>query len=73
MTEKAKELGIESIFPQEVGVEYIDGLTKREYFAAMAIQVMSRFVETIDDYNYKDVARKCVFLADALLDELSYN
>lgn len=43
------------------------GLTKREYFAAMAIE----YVPNVAGQTYRDIARKAISLADALIMELN--
>jgi hypothetical protein len=65
-----KELGYANAFPQakediKTGSEY--GLTKREYFAAMAMQ---GFITT-DVCLIDDCARYAVKAADALIAELN--
>lgn len=47
------------------------GLTKREYFAACAMQGISTRVCTDASDDEPNVAKKCVALADALIDALS--
>jgi hypothetical protein len=54
--------------PEAVGIESQTGLTKREYFAAMAMQALtSRKVKQRDDV----VAAMSVRMADALIAELN--
>ncbi|MDR2207150.1 MAG: hypothetical protein LBE36_13460 [Flavobacteriaceae bacterium] len=69
ISEKAKELGKEPINNTE---RWNGGLTKREYFAAMAMQGMTMF---IPEYKgcFADIAKDCIKLADAILEELSKN
>ncbi|MDR2927158.1 MAG: hypothetical protein LBV41_02985 [Cytophagaceae bacterium] len=79
MTEKVKQLGNGKVsnvrFTDLAGLTSLteienNGLTKREYFAAMAMQGMlsdpEREVVTISD-----IACDCARYADALLEELS--
>jgi len=49
-----------------------NGLTKREYFAAMAMQC---FVESEmkDGLTFEEVAERCVLQADALITALNPN
>lgn len=71
----------DSAFPQEyeVGKLSIDagrvlrGLTKREYFAAMAMGAAMQYASGDGRYNMKaeDFAKSAVAYADALLKELS--
>jgi len=78
MTEKAKQLGQETVEPcyvvtntdkkGEITVEIHDGLTKREYFAVMAMQglcVNDGFLTT------EILTAQSIRHADALLEELS--
>ena len=54
--------------------EYNTGLTKREYFAAMAMQGMIANGVTIDvdkDYVFKTRAQTCIIMADALIKALN--
>lgn len=46
------------------------GLTKREYFAAMAMQGLFADMTKQDEYTFQDVALDAVQAADALLAEL---
>jgi hypothetical protein len=80
MTDKAKQLGNEPVNPVP---DYSIGLTKREYFAAMAMQglvtdqnILSRVCDIAEkDGEYISVEDVCSFqsvvYADALLEELS--
>lgn len=47
------------------------GLTKREYFAAIALQGLLSNPEESARTNNQDVARKAVFFADKLIAELN--
>ena len=47
------------------------GLTKREYFAAIALQGLLSNPEEYARTNNQDVARKAVFFADKLIAELN--
>jgi hypothetical protein len=53
------------------------GITKREYFAALALQgVMANphnIPEKSDDHVHKRVARAAILLADSLIEELNKN
>jgi len=78
MTEEAKKLGNQKSYPhigwdlssgeeKVVIFSYDDsGLTKREYYAGLAMQAIITNCGTLD--NYSGYAIKC---ADALLEELS--
>ena len=83
MTNKATQTGKEPAFstmyfrqngnaseycPFEVDTS--SGLTKREYFAAKALQGLLADSE-LDTFGVKDFAEKSVRYADALLEELS--
>lgn len=48
-----------------------DGLTKREYFAAMAMQGMLGNQETYLSMQLKDVAAESVVVADELINALN--
>ena len=52
------------------GIKIYTGLTKREHFAAMAMQGL---ISEINVHNYKDLAEYSVRAADALLKELEQN
>lgn len=56
---------------KEAGIYYSDvnGLTKREYFAAMAMQGLCSTVD--DSTTSKAIASDSVLMADALIAELS--
>lgn len=55
-----------------IGVnENTGGLTKREYFAAMAMQGFVANSKNYCQFNPTDDAHYCIKLADALLEELS--
>jgi len=46
------------------------GLTKREYFAAMAMQgILANHLFTNQFDNYNEIAEKCYVQADAMLEE----
>ncbi|MDR0295172.1 MAG: hypothetical protein LBH91_03140 [Prevotellaceae bacterium] len=79
MTEKAKQLGNETAYPI---IEFADstntcGVTKREYFAGLAMQgLLSNCVtivnaEATDEGDFKAISRDAVKFADAMLEELS--
>ena len=83
MTEEAKKLGNEGVFNNEethypeLGMPYTSGskgITKREYFAGLAMQGI------LDNPNTKPtnenaiiIAKFATFYADMLLEELSKN
>jgi len=82
MTDKAKKLGKEVV----TGVYYDIpkglncGLSKREYFASLAMQaILSNPTDWYEDYGLKDADKRfkaevlAVEYADALLEELSKN
>ena len=70
MTEKAKKLGDEPIGQLNANGEYyISGLTKREYFAAMAMQAIIH-ENYLDDKHYS-IAYEAIKYADVLLEELA--
>lgn len=59
------ENGNNTAFPSDIHRYTDGGLTKREYFAAMAMQgIVDR------NFHYDDVARDSVRFADAILKEL---
>jgi hypothetical protein len=59
------ENGNKTAFPSDIHRYTDGGLTKREYFAAMAMQgIVDR------NFHYDDVARDSVRFADAILKEL---
>ena len=69
-----------SIFPVAVDINNLkdhviyQGLTKREYFAAMAMQGMVANGSSIDidkDYPYQTRAKTCILIADALIKALN--
>ena len=49
---------------------HLNGLTKREHFAAMAIQGNIKAFQDCDVTDYHDMAQDCVMFADALLKAL---
>jgi hypothetical protein len=66
------ENGKRPIVPMLNGVYWDDGLTKREYFAALAMQAI-KFNDYYQVYGNKwavEVAKDAVIMADALLKEL---
>ena len=72
-TEKAKRLGREFItgvfcnIPDDIN----QGLTKREYFAAVALNGLLIGYATEIEIDFKLAAKKSVILADVLLEELA--
>lgn len=86
MTEQEKKMGDEAAFPVQEGmisgstkeVPAASGLTKREYFAAMAMQGMidaTQANSTAFDFELasgqSEIARHAVSMADALLAALA--
>lgn len=57
--------GAEQSFTNQSPHELPTGLTKREYFAGLAMQGMAS-----SDLTYEDIAHDAVKMADALLKEL---
>ena len=57
--------GSESVHPIGDGLKY-SGLTKREYFAAMALQTIK-----FKNYTPEEMAENAVKIADALIEELN--
>ena len=64
MTEKAKKLGNEPITTDSMNA----GLSKREYFAAMAMQGL---LTNLNFEDHENTPQMAVEYADALLEELS--
>ena len=60
--------GIYNIMEQSGGE--FGGLTKRENFAAMAMQGMMANTHAVENLSQIDVAKEAVSMADALLKEL---
>ena len=65
-------------FPQTVetrnNVWHTKGLTKREYFAAMAMQGMIAngcFIDIDKDYPFEARSKTCILIADALIEALN--
>lgn len=49
-----------------------EGLTKREYFAAMAMQgMLANSAEGNTEWNYDTMAKHCCIAADALVEQLN--
>jgi len=80
MTEKAKILGnakVDDVRHTDYSgltnvIEFQNGLTKREYFAGLALKGVTAFIPNdSQDEDYKIYARQAIKLADALLEELS--
>ena len=76
MTKEAEKLGNESAIPEVYTnafdhISSTNGLSKREFFAAMAMQgiISNASIAKITD-SYKDVAEWSIEHADALLEEL---
>ena len=58
----------------KIGEQFIPGLTKREYFAGLAMQGAITLKLPAKDAELmmpESVAKACVFLADALIKELN--
>ena len=66
MTEEAERNGIRQAFADEVNI----GLTKREYFAGLAMQGLLANPKLTDDYESPLMA-DAVSYADSLLEALS--
>jgi len=64
------ENGNKTAFPSDIHRYTDGGLTKREYFAAMAMQAIASKENYDIDYDFIRTARKSIKLADALLKEL---
>lgn len=48
------------------------GLTKREYFAALAMQgMLANSAEGNTEWNYETMAKHCCIVADALVEQLN--
>jgi hypothetical protein len=74
MTEKAKKIGEASAYPEAYTnttgeIHSTEGLTRREYFAAMALQGL-HLMQYPDDKDLQATAKAAVKYADALLEEL---
>lgn len=70
---KAQQMGEEEAFPVPADAEHY-GLTKREYFAAMAMQglLSHRTVPTGNEVEYfRKVASQAAVAADGLLEALN--
>lgn len=69
----------ELVFPQEIrmpehgpeAVAYFVGLSKRELFAAMAMQGICAWGDTVECYSFDRIPGHAVKLADALIAELA--
>ena len=71
MSKKAKELGNEPVFPADAN-PHLNYITKREYFAGLAMQAM--IASETESYNYghfTNLSEFAVKRADALLNELA--
>jgi hypothetical protein len=64
------ENGKQGAFPKRADGAPQTGLTKREYFAGLAMQAMASKENYDIDYDFIRTARKSIKLADALLKEL---
>ena len=73
MTEKANQLGERNAFPlvhdDRLDILVDIGLSKREYFAAKALQGL--LSNSYSNGSYSSYAESAVQFADALLEELS--
>lgn len=66
---KSKITADDHAFPRKLGYNMSDGLSKREYFAAMAMQgVLSHLTTRV---NAEEVTRAAVAMADQLIIELN--
>ena len=68
----------DAAFPQTVETSekifHTKGLTKREYFAAMAMQGMVSngcFIDIDKDYPFEARSKTCILIADALIEALN--
>lgn len=57
--------------PVTYGTEVVDGLTKREYFAGLALQALIPVLE--DDASMEEIADAAVSAADVLIEALNYD
>ena len=64
------ENGKQGAFPKRADGAPQTGLSKREYFAGLAMQAMASKENYDIDYDFIRTARKSIKLADALLKEL---
>ena len=64
------ENGKQGAFPKRADGAPQTGLTKREYFAGLAMQAIVSKENYDIDYDFIRTARKSIKLADALLKEL---
>ena len=64
------ENGKQGTFPKRADGAPQTGLTKREYFAGLAMQAISSKENYDIDYDFIRTARKSIKLADSLLKEL---
>jgi hypothetical protein len=64
------ENGKQGAFPKRADGALQTGLTKREYFAGLAMQAIASKENYDIDYDFIRTARKSIKLADALLKEL---
>jgi hypothetical protein len=64
------ENGKQGAFPKRADGAPQTGLTKREYFAGLAMQAIASKENYDIDYDFIRTARKSIKLADALLKEL---
>jgi hypothetical protein len=62
--------GEQGAFPKRADGAPQTGLSKREYFAGLAMQAMASKENYDIDYDFIRTARKSIKLADALLKEL---
>ena len=62
--------GNDSIHNSEQGTQ--DGLTKREYFAAMALQgILANGADSDTVWDYEVIGKHCVVASDALIKALN--
>jgi hypothetical protein len=64
------ENGKQGAFPKRADGAPQTGLTKREYFAGLAMQAIASKENYDIDYDFIRTARKSIKLADSLLKEL---
>jgi hypothetical protein len=66
---KSKTTADDHAFPRKLGYGFSEGLSKREYFAAMALQgILSHLTIKV---NAEDVTKAAVLVADQLIIELN--
>ena len=69
MNDKIRAYGDTPAFPSEIG-SLTAGISKREYFAGLAMQSLCQF-SNLESISRGKVARNAVAYSDALLEELA--